>query len=504
MNRRFRVLIVDDNIAMARGLAVLLEPHYEVREVHNGRDALQQAESFRPDLILLDIELPDTNGFEVCRKLRAHPQLKEMLIVHISASRAGREDQLAGLETGAHAFITLPTSNRELLARINAMMRVKEVEHALRESERRYRSLAEALPNLVWTCNAQGECEYLSQQWIDYTGVAPDEHKGYRWINALHPDDRDRAYALWQKTLAGECHYDLEYRLRGSDGSYRWFKTRAVPSRNEEGTIVQWFGTCTDITELMEARETLRENQAELGRRVQQRTSELQETVRELENFSYTIAHDLRAPLRAMNSFSAILLEEHAHELSGDGKDYLSRIARASKRFDQMLTDLLWYSQLNLLRVQIKEIPVRETIFQAIKLLAAEIKRTQAEVTVEEEEIPAVVLAEKSMLLVVLQQLISNSMKFNQAGAPRIAIGAQAQGGQIRIFVRDNGIGIDQRHHERIFKIFEKLDAATGNRGTGIGLAVAKKCVERMNGKLNLESSPGKGSCFWVELPAAK
>ena len=150
---------------------------------------------------------------------------------------------------------------------IGAMLDItgrKRAEEALRESEQRWRSLAEALPQLVWTDTPDGYCDYLSTQWEKYTGVPAAEHFGWRWMEALHPDDRERARLCWTEAVAGRADYDVEFRIRRADGEYRWFKARGVPVRDSAGKIVKWFGTCTDITDLRRTQEALRQANARL------------------------------------------------------------------------------------------------------------------------------------------------------------------------------------------------------------------------------------------------
>ena len=145
---------------------------------------------------------------------------------------------------------------------------------ALRESEARYRTLAETLPQLIWTCLPDGDCDYLSRQWTDFTGIPEHEQLGTRWLEALHPDDRDRTYAHWMGAVAGRHPYDIDFRIRRHDGSWRWFKTRATPIRGATGATAYWFGTCTDIQMIVEARELQARLQQVLERQVQERTAE--------------------------------------------------------------------------------------------------------------------------------------------------------------------------------------------------------------------------------------
>src|SRR3977135_1084524 len=162
------------------------------------------------------------------------------------------------------------------------MTHQRQAEERLRESEQRWRSLTEALPQLVWSATPDGACDYFSTRWIEYTGVAESELLGWRWMGVLHPDDREITRQFWTDSVAGRRAYDVEYRVRRHDGAYGWFKTRGVPIRDSNGDIVKWFGTCTDITDRKRAEEALRESEQELRKarnelekKVAERTAEL-------------------------------------------------------------------------------------------------------------------------------------------------------------------------------------------------------------------------------------
>jgi two-component system sensor histidine kinase/response regulator len=205
---------------------------------------------------------------------RVHPDDRERvegaLRAHLSGQTREFEAECRGrLKDGSYRwFLTRGVAVRDAEGRaIRIMMSsvditdLKRAEEALRESERRLRTLTEALPQLVWTSRPDGSCDYLSRQWVEYTGVAEDEQLGHRWVEVLHPDDRDRTMASWRDAVEGRAPYDLEFRIRAADGRYRWFQTRGLPLRGESGRIDKWFGTCTDIDDQKRTEEALRESE---------------------------------------------------------------------------------------------------------------------------------------------------------------------------------------------------------------------------------------------------
>ena len=240
---------------------------------------------------------------------------------------------------------------------------------------------------------------------------------------------------------------------------------------------------------------------ARLERRVAQRTAELEETNRELDAFAYSVSHDLRAPLRAMFGLSQALLEDYAERLDETGKDYATRVVAAAKRLDEMIQDLLAYSRLTRSELVLQPVDLGHVVHDALLTLREAVAK--AEVAVD-EAMP-VVLANRPTLLQVLTNLIGNAVKFVAPGVrPAIQVSAAPAGSMVRVSVRDNGIGIAPEHLERIFHVFERLHGAETYPGTGIGLAIVRKGIERMGGRVGVESQVGTGSRFWFELPPAR
>jgi PAS domain S-box-containing protein len=306
---------------------------------------------------------------------------------------------------------------------------------------------------------------------------------------------RGRVEELMRQALepgsGGEVATEYEA-LNATDGSEHWVLARGKVLFNEARQPVRFVGTTLDVTERRQAH-------AELERLVAERTARLRETVGELEHFSYTITHDLRAPLRAMEAFGQILREEYASQLDDKGKDFLRRIVDSARRMDRLITDALSYSKVvrtemeleavdpnGLLRGMVETYPEFQPPRVRIQLVGS---------------IPSV-RGNPAALTQVFSNLLGNAVKFVERGKqPEVRIGGERQGAHVRIWFEDNGIGIEPNQQERIFIMFQRLSSEY--EGTGIGLALVRKMVERMRGKVGVESQPGKGSRFWVLLPAA-
>lgn len=253
--------------------------------------------------------------------------------------------------------------------------------------------------------------------------------------------------------------------------------------------------------QLMEAKRELSRHAETLQRLVAERTSKLQASLKSMEGMVYHIAHNLRAPLRAMNGFAVVIQEEYEPRLDERGKLYTARIAAASHSMDQLISDLLALGRLSYAEMKPEKIDLHAALETAVKQLAEKIKTSGAKVELQGPL--QIVWASRNELGQALFQLLDNALKFVAPGVkPHVQIRAEERGSAVRLMVRDNGIGIEPAYHDRVFTAFEKLEGEA-YEGTGIGLAIVKESALRMNGKVGVESERGKGSCFWIELPRA-
>jgi signal transduction histidine kinase len=256
--------------------------------------------------------------------------------------------------------------------------------------------------------------------------------------------------------------------------------------------------------ELLDARlATLRrESDKEIRRlnlALEARARELEAALRELEFFTYTVAHDLRSPLRALGGFSELIRAEYGQVLDDTGQGYLSRISEAARRMDALVADLLAYSRAAREEIILEDVDVGWAIDEAVTQVSA---GGETRGSIETDGARGVLRAHRPMLIQVVVNLLSNALKFVPPGVlPRVRVRSEERGPTLRLWVEDNGIGIHPDHHRKIFDVFQRLHRSEAYRGTGIGLAIVKRGVERMGGTLGLESAPGEGSRFWIEFP---
>ncbi len=313
----------------------------------------------------------------------------------------------------------------------------------------------------------------------------------------LRREHRPKAYVQLERAMRERVPAHFESYL---EPLQVWYEARVYPC--DEGVAVY----ATDITRrkqieraLKHAQQQLRVHANDLERTVEERTASLRETVAELESFSYSLSHDMRAPLRAMLSFSQVLNEEFSAKLGEDGRDYLQRIAKAAARLDQLIEDVLRYNgllqkPLELQSLRLEEL-IRTTIDERPNLCAL-----KSHFHIELPMLP--VLAHEAAMSQVLSNLLENAVKFARDAEPlQIYVWTESRDNHVRLWVEDNGIGIPKESQHKIFGLFQKLHRENIYPGTGIGLTIVRKAIERMGGRVGVESEPGQGSRFWLELP---
>ena len=353
----------------------------------------------------------------------------------------------------------------------------------------------------VWEVDLANMSLKVDERWAEIVGYRLDELLPLTydtWESLVHPDDLRRVNAERDRHIAGEVpFFECDVRMRHRDGHWVWVNTRGrVNPRDARDSTTLMSGTHTDISERVAAQEEIRALNSGLEQRVRERTAELERSMRDMEAISYSIAHDLRAPLRSVNGFASVILEEEAG-LSPEGRLMFERIAKASHNMGRMITDML-----ELLRVVRVELTPRPVDLAEITRSAWEALAPQAgEVQLEVQDLPPA-LGDPTLLRQVFSNLLDNAIKYArpQAG-PRIVVGHDAAQGAY--FVRDNGIGFDMAHAGKLFGLFQRLPAAGSVPGMGIGLAIVARIVERHGGQVWAEAVPGQGATFWLRLPLA-
>ncbi|MHB9029785.1 MAG: PAS domain-containing sensor histidine kinase [Candidatus Latescibacterota bacterium] len=377
----------------------------------------------------------------------------------------------------------------------------KQVEEALRESETRFRQLADSMPQLVWTAEPDGRVDYYNMRYKDYQGINRTHNGVYEWGPVLHPEDREPTVAAFQHAIRTGETYQVEHRVKMADGRYRWHLSRGIPAYDEQGRIVKWFGAATDIHDVKTAQEALREREERtqrLNESLKRMTLQLASSNKELEAFSYSVSHDLRAPLRSLDGFSLALLEDYSDRLDAEGRNYLNRIRSAAQRMSQLIDDLLNLSRTARAELHYTTVSLSSQAESVVEELRQAEPGRKVEVIVQKG---IAAEGDENLLRQVLQNLLGNAWKFtSHREEARIEFGEKRDDGRRIFFVRDNGAGFDMNHAGDLFIPFRRLHTDSDFPGAGIGLSIVKRIIERHGGTIWAESEPEKGATFYFTL----
>ena len=358
----------------------------------------------------------------------------------------------------------------------------KQTEAALHASENNYHTLVRLSPAGIVRIDADGSIVYVSRRWCEQAGLSVEALRAHGWESAVHPDDRDALLRTWSEALARGTEFHAEFRFRHRDGKSLWVAMAAVPERDEDGTVVGFVAATTDIT------------------RTKVLEEELKTSNRDLEQFAYVASHDLREPLRTMASFIGLLERHHAGKLDQDGLEFIGFVKDGARRMDGMITGLLEYSRIGRKGAPLLPAAIGPVVAQAVSSLGVAIEECGARVSVA-GDMP-VVRIDETEIARLFQNLIGNAIKYQPPGAvPEVRVSAVRDGGDWVFSVADNGIGIADKNFERIFGIFQRLHGVGEYEGSGIGLAVCRKIVERHGGRIWVDSASGAGSTFHFTLP---
>jgi len=368
----------------------------------------------------------------------------------------------------------------------------KRAEEALRESEERFRIMADSAPVLLWMSDANALCTFFNKPWLDFTGRTLEQERGNGWTEGVHPEDKERCLATYMAAFNAHQNFRMEYRLKRGNGEYGWLLDTGVPRFTPSGSFVGYIGSCIDITEHKQAEIKLRDSKeiAEAGSRAKS-------------EFLATMSHELRTPLNAILGLSHLLYQEIFGSLNAKQKEYVTYIHSSGEHLLALINDILDLSKLEAGKEELMPMPlqvqelsdyclmiVRERAFEKGLQLTTEID-LQADVCIGDER------RVKQMLL----NLLSNAIKFTPAGSVSLRVKKVHQG--IAFTVADTGIGIAPEQLELLFQPFKQLDSQLNRQyeGTGLGLALTRKLARLHGGDVTVQSTLGEGSQFTLLLP---
>jgi PAS domain S-box-containing protein len=501
------ILVIDDDPNSLDILAEYLQAcHFTILIAEDGESGLKRADYAKPDLILLDILMPGIDGYETCRRLKAMESTRDIPVIFMTALTEAKH-QVIGFEAGAVDYVTKPFKREEVVARVGVHLRIHELTtglHKANESLRGERDIFVGGPTVVfkWKNQEGWPVEYVSPNVADQFGYTPEELISGKvpYSSIVHPDDLARVAAeVSAYSKQGATSFEQTYRIARSDGCYCWIYDFTKVVRGPDKAVTQYNGYVLDITERKLAEERIRKLNQELEQRVAERTAQLETAIYDLENFNYSASHDLRIPLRAIDGFSRILLEEYAQRLDVEGIRLLNVVRDNTKRMAQFIDDMQAFSQTGRLEMKLSEIDMEKIALEAFEELQSQVAASKLQLTIR--HLPPA-FGDSTMLRQVFTNLLSNAIKFSRTReVPIIRVDATVEGSEIVYSVMDNGVGFDMRYADKLFGVFHRLHGVGEFEGSGIGLAIVKRIITRHGGRVWVESKVDSGSTFYFSLP---
>lgn len=510
MKNTVRILILEDDSRDAMLMQDELERgglNFEAKRVDTREHFLDNLQHDPPDLILSDHGLPAFDGFSAL--VLAKKTAPDVPFIFVTGS-LGEETAVKALKSGAtdyvlkHKLSELATSVHRALREAAERLRRKEAEEALRQSEERFRLLLDGVKDYaICMLDPEGRVRTWNTAAQAIEGYGPEQIVGRHFSYIFSKEDRKAGRPQEFLSVAEtKGRFEDQVVLVRKDGSKYWANVVITALRNGAGKISGFSKVIRDITEWKKAEEEIRKLNAELEDRVFQRTVELEAANKELEAFSYSVSHDLRAPLRHIDGFSEMLVRTAGPNLSQSNRDLLKVISDSSKQMGQLIDDLLTFSRTA--RSELKLVPVEMNclVKHTLDEMAPEIG--ERKVSWKIAALPPV-QADPVTLRQVMINLICNALKYSsKRPESKIEIGAKDGRRETTFFVRDNGVGFDPRYSSKLFGVFQRLHSAAEFQGTGIGLAIVRRIIARHGGKTWADGTIDKGATFYFSLPKVR
>jgi PAS domain S-box-containing protein len=475
-NDKVNILMVDDQPAKLLSYEVMLgELGENLIKATSAKEALETLLKTDIAVVLMDVSMPELDGFQLAAMIRQHPRFQRTAIIFVSAVHLTDVDQLKGYKHGAVDYISVPVVAEVLRAKVRVFAelhrKTRQLETLNRELEQRVFERTEELarkaelllelnmelvgknqeldaivhtaPDIIFSRQADGSRDYISDRFYEYTGAPPASANGFGWLDCVHPEDRDQAMTHWLRCVESGTNYEAEYRMKSKDKTYRWFRARAVPIRDEEGQIVKWYGTCSDIHDSKLLEQSIRDNAAELEKKVDRRTDELR-----------------RLSIRLMT-----MQDQERRRLARDLHDGLGQeLAVAKMVLDKMMlqrsaqtTEEAWTQASNIVDRAIQQVRtmshlLHPPLLDEVGLLSALTwyvdglrKRSGIEVSldVRAAEFPRLAPEVETAVFRIVQEALTNVFRHSEAHKALVTL--TQTDGLIVVAVRDDGKGIGKK-----------------------------------------------------------
>ena len=510
-HEKVNILMVDDQPGKLLSYEVMLGPLDEnLIKAASAKQALEILLKTDVAVVLMDVSMPELDGFQLAAMIRQHPRFQRTAIIFISAVHLTHLDQLKGYEHGAVDYISVPVVPEMLRAKVTVFADLhrktrqletlnRELEHRVSERTEQLALKAELLlqlnvelvgknqeldaivrtaPDIIFSRQADGSRDYISDRFYDYTGAAPGSANGFGWLDCVYPEDKEQAMTTWMRCTESGANYEAEYRLRSAQGAYRWFRARAVPIRDDAGNIVKWYGTCSDIHDSKLLEQSIRDSASELEKMVDQRTDELRRlsirlmTMQDQER--RRLARDLHDGLGQELAVAKMVLDRMILQKSGQPPD--EAWTQASSIVDRAIQQVRTMSHL-LHPPLLDEVGLLSALAWYVEGLS---KRSGIKTTldVQPAEFPRLGAEVETAVFRIVQEALTNVFRHSEARKVEIAL--TQRDGRLVVAVRDDGKGIG------------KNVAELRPDSVGVGIGGMKQRAKEFGGELRLiNSHPG-------------
>lgn len=517
------ILIVDDKPENIFSLKSILEVNnFKVDTALSGEEALKKILKNFYALIILDVQMPGMDGFEVAETISGFKKAKDIPIIFLSAASTHKTFITKGYASGGIDYVTKPVDADILLLKVKTFYRLyeqkselnqmqkalraeievrKKAEEKLEANVKELHTIIESLPLIAFTATADGKIDFVNKDWYRYSESA--------LVFPQSPPNEVDIETEWKQTVLKKLPLEREVNIKDiKTNLFLCHLLKITPVIAEDGQIIKWIGTFTNIHEQKMVSDILEQKVFERTHELLETNKKLEESNHDLQQFASVASHDLKEPLRKIQVFSSIIKDKQQRNEGIEA--YLDKIVNSSERMSKLIEDLLNFSRLSQADI-FKPTSINEIIIEILSDLELTISEKKASIIVD--EIP-IIDAVPGLIRQLFQNIISNALKFSLRGkTPVITIKASITEGLLfasennvhdnfcKIVVTDNGIGFDEKYASKIFTLFQRLNTRDQYEGTGIGLAIVKKIVDKHNGQIIANSTPGSGAAFTILLP---